>query len=115
MKLRIRCLFAAAAWVAAVFGAAVVANAQDISDSAYQQIRALLLEKESRTAAQLKLSASLVYAGNAVRGISIAGITDLGDPATSLRMGPQGAVVRIKGTVSDDLLNSIGQLGGRVI
>ena len=111
--MKLRSVVAAA--LAGVFGAAVVANAQDISDSAYQQIRALLLEKESRTAVQRKLSASLVYAGNAARGVPTAGITDLGNPATSLRMGPRGALVRIKATVSDDLLNTIAGLGGRVI
>lgn len=102
-------------WLASLCGVTAVANAQDISDSAYQQIRALLLEKESRTAAQRKLSASLVYAGNAVQGLSTAGIAGLGNPATTLRMGPQGAVVKIKGVVSGDLLNTIGQVGGRVI
>ena len=104
----------AAGLLAGVFGAAV-ANAQDISDSAYQQIRALLLEKQSRTAVQRKLSASLVYAGNTARGVATAGVTDLGDPATSLHMGPQGALVRIQATVSPDLLNTIRQVGGRVI
>ena len=75
---------------AAVLGCAIGANAQDISDSAYQQIRSLLLEKEARSAAQRKLSASLVYAGNAVRGINTGGVTDLGNPVTTLRTGPQG-------------------------
>ncbi len=115
MKLRTRSLLVAAALLACFFDATVVANAQDISESAYQQIRDLLLEKESRTAVQSKLSSSLVYAGNAVRGITTAGVTDLGDPATTLHMGPQGALVIIKGTVSADLLNTIQQLGGRVI
>jgi subtilisin family serine protease len=100
------------AWV---FGAAVAANAQDISDSAYQQIRALLLEKESRTTLQRKLSPSLVYAGDAIRGISPGNVTDLGDPATTLHVRPQGALVKIKATVSADLLDTIQQLGGRVI
>lgn len=72
-------------------------------------------EKESRTAVQRKLSASLVYAGNAARGVATANIDDLGNPATTLHMGPQGALVKIKGTVSADLLNTIRQLGGRVI
>jgi subtilisin family serine protease len=115
MKLRSRRPFVAAGLLVGVFGAAAVANAQDISDSAYQQIRALLLEKQSRTAVQHKLSASLVYASNAARGITTGNITDLGNPATSLHMGPQGALVRIKATVSPDLLNTIRQLGGRVI
>ena len=96
MKLRIRGPLVAAL-LTGVFGAAVVASAQDISDSAYRQIRALLLEKESRTAVQRKLSASLVYAGNAARGVATANIDDLGNPATTLHMGPQGALVKIKG------------------
>ena len=112
MKLR---SLVSAGLLAGFFGAAVVANAQDISDSAYQQISALLLEKESRTAVQLKLSASLVYAGNAVRGVSTGGVTDLGDPATTLHMGPQGALVKLKATVSAELLGAIQQLGGVVI
>src|SRR5271170_1970091 len=61
MRLRLWGPRVVAALLAGVFGAAVVANAQDIGDSAYQQIVALLLEKDSRTAAQRKLSASLVY------------------------------------------------------
>ena len=105
----------AASLLTGMFGAAVVANAQDISDSAYQQIAALLQEKQTRTAVQRKLSASLVYAGNTARGLNTGGVTDLGDPATSLHMGPQGALVRIQATVSDDLLNTIRQVGGRVI
>ena len=113
MKLRIRSLLAAS--LAGLFGAAVVANAQDIGDSAYQEMRALLLEKESRSAVQRKLSPSLVYAGNTAQGISTAGITDLGNPAVVLHMGPQGALVRIQATVSASLLDTIGQLGGRVI
>ena len=105
----------AAAVIVAGFGTAIVASAQDISDSAFQQIRALLLEKQSRTAVQHKLSSPLVYAANAARGFTIEGITDLGNPATTLQMGPGGALVRINATVSADLLNTIQQLGGRVI
>ena len=64
---------------------------------------------------QRKLSPSLVYATDAMRGVSTANITDLGNPATTLHMGPQGALVKIKAAVSDELLNTIQQLGGRVI
>ena len=95
--------------VAGVFSAALVANAQDISDSAYQQMRELLLEKESRTAVQHKLSASLVYAANAARGVTTAGVNDLGNPATTLHMGPQGALVKTQATVSAELLNTIAK------
>jgi len=116
MKPRTRGLVVGAAFLASLFGAASDASAQDISDSAYQQIRALLMEKQTRTAVQRKLSASLVYAANAARGVSTAGMgTDLGNPSTSLNMGPQGALVKIKATVSNELLNTIGQMGGRVI
>ena len=115
MKLRMRGPLVTAGLLAWVFGAAVAANAQDISDSAYQQIRALLLEKESRTALQRKLSPSLVYATDAIRGISPGNVTDLGDPATTLHIGPQGALVKIKAAVSAELLDTIQQLGGRVI
>ena len=103
----------AAPLVAGVFSAALVANAQDISDSAYQQMRELLLEKESRTAVQHKLSASLVYAANAARGLTTAGVNDLGDPATTLHLGPQGALVKIQGdglgrTAEHDRASSAG-------
>src|SRR5215831_6095950 len=101
MRLRKRGQVITAELLSCLFGAAVVANAQDISDSAYQQIRDLLLEKESRTSVQRKLSPSLVYATNAMRGISTANVTDLGDPATTLHIGPQGALVKIKAAVSD--------------
>ena len=100
---------------AGVFVTAPVANAQDISDSAYQQIRDLLLEKESRTAVQRKLSPSLVYATDTIRGVPPGNINDLGNPATTLHLGPQGALVKIKATVSAELLSTIAQLGGRVI
>jgi hypothetical protein len=100
---------------AGVFGAAASANAQEIGDPAYQQIRALLLEKESRNAVQHKLSASLVYASNTARGIDTGGVNDLGDPATTLHLGPNGALVKIQARVSPELLNTIAQLGGRVI
>jgi subtilisin family serine protease len=114
LKPRMQNLAAAAAVIAAVLGSATVAHAQDISDSAMQQIRALLLEKESRTAAQRKLSASLVYAGSAARGVPAGGVTDLGTPGT-LSMGPQGALVKIRAAVSAGLLDSIRAAGGRVI
>ena len=96
-------------------GGATAASAQDISDSAYQQIRALLLEKESRTAVQGKLSASLVYAANSARGLPTAGIDTIGNPTTTLNTAAQGSLVRIKAAVSSDLINTIQQLGGRVI
>lgn len=116
MKLLIRGPFIAGL-LAGFFGAAGVANAQDISDSAYRQIRDLLLEKDSRTTAQRKLTAPLVYAGQVAQGVATGVVTDvgLGDPSTTLRMGPQGALVRIQAAVSADLLNTIRQLGGRVI
>ncbi|MEO8592587.1 MAG: S8 family serine peptidase [Candidatus Solibacter sp.] len=104
-----------AALLLSAFGIAVVADAQDISDSAYQQIRDLLIEKEGRNAVQNKLSASLVYASLNARGIHPGGVTDLGDPALTLKVGPQGALVRIKGTVTPGLLNTIAQIGGRVL
>ena len=115
MKLRMRGPLVPAGLLAWIFGAVVAANAQDISDSAYQQIRALLLEKESRSGLQRKLSPSLVYAGDAIRGVSPGNVTDLGDPATTLHLGPQGALVKIKATVSAELLDTIQRLGGRVI
>jgi subtilisin family serine protease len=101
--------------VAGVFSAALVASAQDIGDSAYQQMRELLLEKESRTAVQHKLSPSLVYATDTIRGVSPGNVNDLGNPATTLHLGPEGALVKIQATVSPELLNTIAQLGGRVI
>ncbi len=115
MKALIRGLVTPVLLLASVSSCAVSAFAQDISDSAMQQIRALLLEKEARSATQRKLSASLVYAGNAARGVATGGVTDLGNPASSVHIGPQGALVKIKGTVSPGLLNAIGQMGGRVI
>ena len=115
MKRRIRVLFVASAFLMGLFGAVEAARAQPISDSAYEQIRALLLEKQSRTAVQRKLSASLVYASNAASGLSTGGITDLGNPASTLHMGPQGALVKIQATVSAELLSTIRQVGGRVI
>ena len=105
---------AIAAAVVAAFAGATVASAQDISDSAFQQIRALLQEKQARTPVEQKLSSSLLYASYSVRGLAPGGLTDLGNPAATLRMGPEGALVRIRGTVSADLLNTIRQVGGRV-
>jgi subtilisin family serine protease len=104
----------AAALLASALGTAVVANAQDISGSAYQQIRTLLLEKEARNAIQRKLSASLVYASNGARGIDSGGVTDLGNPMLGLNLGPQGARVKISAAVTPALLDTIRQMGGMV-
>ena len=104
-----------AALLAGVFGTGVGAYAQDISASAYREISAILLEKESRTAVQRKLSSSLLRAGNGARGVLTAKIDDSGYAVNTLHMGIHGALVRIQGTVSANLLGTIEQMGGRVI
>ncbi len=92
------------------------ASAQDISDSAIQQIADLLREKESRTPVQRKLSSSLIYAGAVARGTSVAGMQNFGGGTSSLNVDSRyGVLVNIKASVSPDLLNAIQQAGGRVV
>ena len=92
------------------------ANAQTISDSALQQIQALLQEKRARNPVQRKLSTSLVFASLRTRGLTPANIDTLGNAATSLELDNRyGVLVDIKAPPSAELLGTIHQAGGRVI
>jgi hypothetical protein len=92
------------------------AAAQEIGDSALQQMAALLREKESRTGPLQKLSSSLVYAIRADQGVTIAGIPNFGEAGSSLNVDSRyGVLVNISASVSPVLLSEIQQAGGRVI
>jgi len=91
------------------------AYSQDISDTALQQIKDLLDEKNSRNPAQQKLGSQLVYAIKAAIGQPItASISRF--PGAELNISATtGVLVDIKGPVSSALLSAIAQAGGQVI
>jgi hypothetical protein len=103
---------------AAVLGGSLLtrpAYSQDISDSALQQIKELLDEKDGRTPAQQKLGSQLVYAIKTATGQpitpSIPSFPESGLTVSSA----EGVLVDISGSVSTDLLAAISRAGGRVI
>ena len=118
MRIVMRNPLLAIAAAALCAGTAVVsrADAQTISDSALQQIQALLQEKRARNPVQRKLSSSLVLASLRARGLAAGSINTLGDPTTSLQVDNRyGVLVDIKAPPSPELLNTIRQAGGLVI
>jgi len=91
------------------------AYSQDISDTALQQIKELLDEKNSRTAPQQKLGSQLVYAIKTANGQPITpSLPSFPDTGLSIS-AVNGVLVDIKGSVSPDLVSAIGQVGGQVI
>jgi hypothetical protein len=99
--------------ILAVAAGTGLAAAQDISDSALQQIWQLLEAKQGRSPTQLKLSSPLVYAANPA--LAIAGVPGGADPSSVLDLDPQyGALVNIRAAVTSDLLAAIQRTGGRV-
>src|SRR5438309_10346939 len=78
---RLRVSAPSALWcclILATFVSAISASAEGIGTNALRQIQALLQEKDSRTAAQLKLESQLLYALKQSRNQPLAvGITNL--------------------------------------
>jgi hypothetical protein len=113
LQRRARLLLAALVLGAGVL-AVFAAPPEDVSESALQQIGALLDEKASRTPAQLKLDSQLLYAVKRSRNEVIAPGVD------HLRVGEAvdgtGTVeVDIAAAVSPELLDFIRQAGGTVL
>ena len=117
MRIHIRNPFLIVVLAACTVTVSSQAVAQTISASALQQIQSLMNEKRARTAAQRKLSSTLVFAATRARGLSPANIDTLGDPATSLHFNSRyGVLVDIKSVGSTNgLLNAIAQAGGLVV
>src|SRR6267378_8316564 len=88
---------------AARAGQTVDSSGQAISESAMQQIEALIEEKESRTPAQRKINSQLLYAEKMARGEAIA--RNVQTLAVNVPTDSDGRlVVDITTTVSDSLL-----------
>lgn len=88
---------------------------EQISQTALQQIAALVQEKESRTPAQQKIDSHLLLAIRVKRGEAIARAVPSAAQNTALADAEGNVVVDIKADVSSDLQTKIEQLGGEVI
>src|SRR2546421_7082308 len=89
-------------------------SGQAISDSALQQIQALIEEKESRTPAQRKINSQLLYAEKMARGEAIA--RNVQTLAVNLPTESDGRlVVDITTTVSDSLLERLKATGAEIV
>ena len=87
---------------------------QQISESAQQQIRAIVADKQTRSAAQRKISSSLLYAAKARRGERLAASV----PALRSRVpvAADGRVdVEIFGQATKDLVETIEKIGGEIL
>lgn len=106
----------AAAVLASIVGPSAIAADVVASESAAQQMRTLLQDKESRTAVQGKLSSQLWYALQASRGQAMAAMPEVYASATdAVKPGASGLVkVTVRATVSDALKARIAALGGSV-
>jgi len=113
LQRRARLLLAALVLGAGVL-AVFAAPPEDLSESALQQIGALLDEKASRTPAQLKLDSQLLYAVKRSRNEVIApGVDHL---RVGVAVDGTGTVeVDIAAAVSPELLDFIRQAGGTVL
>ncbi len=99
---------------AGVSSAREYANSGELSESAVQQINALLQDKQSRTATQRKISSRLLYTARMLQGQSAApGIPVL---RSGLEIDDQNnLLVDISANVSDDLLQKLRSAGVRII
>jgi hypothetical protein len=96
-------------------GAGAKAEQDDISSEALKQIEALIMEKGSRTGAQLKMDSRLIYELKMRSGAMIAdGVRTL---ETDVQYDSQGNVtLDLKvNKVSDDLLNQLKAYGANII
>jgi len=92
------------------------AVAQELSEQAQQQIRAIYADKAAWTPAQRKLATSLLYARRESLGQAmVQGLQPLRRIADRARVDRDGTVVvDIRADVTDDLLQAIAEAGGRV-
>ena len=92
------------------------ASAQlDVSPEVWQQIGQLLQEKESRTFDQRKLDSPLIYGLKEWRGERLTDSVDVLPSLDSLNMNGSGVLVDVRGTVSDELVAAVAQLGGSIV
>ncbi|HSD66310.1 MAG TPA: neuroendocrine convertase 1, partial [Vicinamibacteria bacterium] len=105
-----------AAGLLAGLGMGALAPAQELTERGRQQIRAILAEKASRTPAARKLATSLVYAQRESLGQAmVQGLGPLRRVADRARVGGDGTVVvDIRAAVTDELLQTVARVGGRV-
>ena len=94
-----------------------VLPAQELTPNALAEMRALHEEKLSRTPAQRKMSTALLFAHRQSRGEAmVAGFRPLPRVAARANVDGQGmAVVDIKASVTDELLQTVAGIGGRVV
>jgi hypothetical protein len=105
-------LIAVAAFVAVSSLPILAQEADQLSDSAKQQIAEILRQKQSFNAAERKISSHLVFANRAARQQMSRSVSHLVDTA---RFGARGMVeVDIKGEVNEALLGLIVAAGGEV-
>ena len=92
---------------------AIVQSEAAIGPSAAQQIHALLLDKQTRTPAQNKISSKLLYTARMLRGLAAApGVPSL---ATGVDVDNDGNVmVDIAADVTDDLLARLKEQGATI-
>jgi hypothetical protein len=97
--------------------ASTSARAEELSERAVQQLRAILAEKASRTPAQRKLATPLLYASRASRGLAmVQGLPPQQRVVSRAGVAPDGTVVvDIRGEVTDALLQAIAGMGGHVV
>ena len=93
------------------------AIAQELSEGAQQQIRAILAEKAARTPAQRKLATSLLMAHReSVGQAMVQGLPTFRRTADRARVDRRGmVVVDIRADVTDGLLQAIRSAGGGVL
>jgi hypothetical protein len=100
----------------AVFSAAASPQGDQapIRESAAQQIRALMAEKESRTPAQRKIDSQLLYAMKIRRGDQI--VSAVPALQSGVTLSPDNkVVVDITGTLGGNLIENIYSLGGEIL
>jgi hypothetical protein len=97
-------------------GSGGAALGQGLGEEAQRQIQAIYADKAAWTPAQEKLDTSLLYAGRESRGEAmVQGLAPF--PRIAARAGVEDdgmVVVDIKAEVTDELLQAIADLGGRV-
>jgi len=91
-----------------------IANAQELSARAVEQIQALLQEEAARTPAQRKVSSHLIYARKRIRREAIApGVRSLRSRVRT--DAAQRVLVDVSAVVTDQVLQKIADVGGEVV
>jgi hypothetical protein len=103
--------------VAGGLGAGASARAEELGERAVQQLRAIFAEKAARTPVERKLATPLLYASRESRGLAmVQGLPPQRRVADRAGVESDGmVVVDIRGEVTDGLLQTIAQVGGKVV